>query len=95
MSSTADINYGEAPALELSPSVRAKFTVHSITTQKGWNQHKEIHTVKLMPVTGGSAENSSFYAATPGGSIELSYVNPEIGRQFGIGDEFYVDFVKA
>lgn len=75
--------------------VRAKFKVHSITKSAGWNGAKEVHTVKLNPVTSGSDENKSFYAATPGGTIELSVVNADVGEQFGIGDEFYVDFTKA
>lgn len=75
--------------------VRAKFKVHSITKSAGWNGAKEMHTVKLQPVTSGSDENKSFYAATPGGAIELSLVSADVGAQFGIGDEFYVDFTKA
>lgn len=76
-------------------SVRAKFKVQSITRQAGWNGNKEVHTVKLSPVTGGSDENQKFYAATPGGQIELSVVTAEVGRQFDIGAEFYVDFTPA
>lgn len=76
-------------------SIRAKFKVNSITRQAGWNGNKEVHTVKLSPVTGGSEENQKFYAATPGGSIDLSVVNEEVGRQFDIGTEFYVDFTPA
>lgn len=77
------------------PQVRAKFKVHSITKQAGWNGNKEVHTVKLMPVSGGSEENQRFYAATPGGSIDLSVVSEQVGNNFGIGEEFYVDFTKA
>lgn len=76
-------------------SVRAKFKVNSITRQAGWNGCKEVHTIKLSPVTGGSDENRRFYAATPGGQIELSVVTEEVGREFDIGAEFYVDFTPA
>ncbi|HEY1035545.1 MAG TPA: hypothetical protein VGE09_11250 [Pseudoxanthomonas sp.] len=75
--------------------VRAKFKVESITRQRGWNGNKEVHTVKLSPVTGGSDENQKFYAATPGGSIDLAVVSEDVGRQFDIGAEFYVDFTPA
>lgn len=76
-------------------AVRAKFKVASITRQPGWNGAKEVHTVELTPVTGGSGENARFYAATPGGSIKLSVVTEEVGKQFDLCDEFYVDFTKA
>lgn len=75
--------------------VRAKFKVSSITRQPGWNGAKEVHTVELIPVTGDSEENMRFYAATPGGGIKLSVVNEAVGKQFDLGDEFYVDFTKA
>lgn len=75
--------------------VRAKFKVTSITRQAGWNGNKEVQTIKLQPVSGGTEENEKFYAATPGGSIELSVVKEEVGRQFDIGQEFYVDFTPA
>jgi len=52
-------------------------------------------TVKLSPVTDGSAENKAFYEATPGGIIELGTVNEEALKQFNIGDEFYIDFTPA
>lgn len=75
--------------------VRAKFKVTSITRQPGWSGAKEVHTVELVPVVGGSEENMQFYAATPGGSIKLSVVHETVGKQFDLGDEFYVDFTKA
>ena len=84
------------PQEELSMSqVRAKFKVNSITRQPGWNDLKEIHTIELTPVTGNSEENKRFYAATPSGSIKLSVVKGEVGKQFDLNDEFYVDFTKA
>lgn len=76
-------------------TVRAKFYVHSITTHKAWNGPGLMGTVHLQPVTSGSDENKAFYAATPGGKIELGTVNEEALKQFNIGDEFYVDFIKA
>jgi hypothetical protein len=59
-----------------------KFVVNTITrspgyvydSQKDENIQREVHTTKLFPVTGGdSAEDKSFWAATPSGSIELGH----------------------
>lgn len=63
--------------------VRAKFVVKSITKEKHWDAAKEpISTIKLQPVTSGSDENKSFYAATPSGEIVLSTLNAQAGNQF-------------
>lgn len=75
--------------------VRAKFKVQSVTKQAGWGGHKELHTVRLQPVTSGSEENKSFYASTPSGQIEIGVVSKEIGEGFEIGKEFYVDFIAV
>lgn len=76
-------------------STRAKFKVQSVTKHSGWNGDKYHYTVDLTPVTGNSDENKRFFAATPGGSIKLTVVNAEVGDQFDIGQEFYVDFTPA
>lgn len=76
-------------------AIRAKFKVVSITRSAGWNGIKELQTIKLQPVTSGSEENKAFYAATPAGSIDLSVVPESVGKQFDIGQEFYVDFTPA
>lgn len=76
-------------------TVRAKFKVLSVTRQAGWGGHKELHTVRLQPVTGGSEENQKFYGSTPSGQIELGVVTESVGNQFDIGCEFYVDFTPA
>lgn len=76
-------------------TVRAKFKVTSVTRSAGWDGVKELHTIKLQPVTGGSVGNGKFYASTPSGNIELGFINEEIGKQFDIGQEFYVDFTPA
>lgn len=77
-------------------TVRAKFVVNSITRTLHWDKAKgEIATIKLYPVTSGSEENKSFYAATPSGSIELGTVNQLAADAFELGKEYYVDFTKA
>lgn len=76
-------------------NVRAKFKVISITHQAGWGPIKEVQVIKLQPVTDGSEENKRFYAATPGGYIDLAVVPKEVGDAFDIGAEFYVDFIPA
>ncbi len=70
-------------------AVRAKFKVESVTNyQRGGS-------VKLTPVTAGSAENESFFQHTPYGSIEMGTVNEEALKQFTPGAEFYIDFTEA
>jgi len=76
-------------------TVRAKFKVASITRMPGWNGHAEVQTIKLQAVTSGSEENAKFFAATPGGNVEISCVVPAVAAQFDIGKEFYVDFTPA
>jgi hypothetical protein len=77
-------------------TVRAKFVVNSITLTKHWEKDKgNIATIKLQPVTSGSDENKSFYAATPSGNIELGTVNQEAAAAFELGVAFYVDFTRA
>lgn len=75
--------------------VRAKFKVIEFTRREGWSGNKEIHGIKLHPVTGGSEENKSFFAATPSGTIELCCCNPDAVNQFELGKEYYVDFTPA
>lgn len=77
-------------------TVRAKFRVQAITRRQHWDRAKgEIQTITLAPVTDGSEENKSFYAATPAGQIELGTVNGEAAKEFDLGAEFYVDFTPA
>jgi hypothetical protein len=79
-------------------SVRAKFVLQSVTRQKHWDKTKpDIETLKFSPVMSGSPENEAFYAASPGGSIELATVNAAAAASasFEIGKEYYVDFSPA
>lgn len=73
--------------------VRAKFTVNSI--ERSSYGSTELQSIKLSPVYSGSEENKQFFAATPGGSIQLSTLNPEAAASFVLGGEVYVDFTPV
>lgn len=78
-------------------TVRAKFKVDSIERSR-WSNSQEVQTVKLSPVYSNgdpNSENSKFWAASPGGSIQLTCVRPEAVSQFALGAEMYVDFTPA
>lgn len=77
-------------------SIRAKFRVAEVTCRdRGPHAEAQI-SIKLLPVgPEGSPENAQFYRWTPGGAIELAVVQPETAAQFGLGQEFYVDFTAA
>jgi len=58
----------------------------------------EVHTLHLSPVYGNgdpNHENSKFWAASPGGKLELNCVNPQAIAEFELGKEYYIDFHKA
>ena len=76
-------------------SVRAKFTVQSITRQKGWGGHAEVQTIRLQPVGGGNEEDKKFFASTPSGQVELGVVTAEAGNYFELGASYYLDFTRA
>jgi hypothetical protein len=75
--------------------IRAKFIVNSITQTAGWGKNPRIYTVRMSPVSSGSEENDAFYASTPTGMIELGLVSEAAGKQFEIGQCFYVDFTPV
>lgn len=74
--------------------VRAKFKVTGVSPVNV-EKPEEGSTVHLIPVTGGSPENESFYKWTPGGNIVLSTINQEAAEKFEVGKDYYVDFSKA
>lgn len=57
----------------------------------------EVANITMYPVVSAnsSAENVKFFAATPGGMLQLSTVNPEAWKQFEQGKEYYLDFSEA
>jgi hypothetical protein len=83
-------------------SVRAKFRLNSYTTQMNhpWRDGKqqpaeEMRTLNFTPVTSGSAENASFFGATPSGSLQLGVVNKAAWEMFELDKEYYLDFTLA
>jgi hypothetical protein len=78
-------------------TVRAKFTVQSVTRQRHWDRSKntELNTIRLSPVTATNAENAKFYEAPPAGSIEIGTINDEAAKSFPLGGEVYVDFTPV
>lgn len=73
-------------------TTRAKFVVQSITRQKGWAEFPEIYQITLNPVVNDTEKNEHFYAATPGGNVDLSVFRESVGKMFDVGQEVYVDF---
>lgn len=57
--------------------------------------YKRDQHVSFSPVYSGSEENKQFFAATPGGSIQLHVVNEKAFAQFTEGKEYYIDFTEA
>jgi hypothetical protein len=74
--------------------VRAKFVC--VEKSEAGHQPCQITSkVTLRPVVNGSVENEWFYAATPGGQIDLQVVNPAAAKQLEVGKSYYVDFIPA
>jgi hypothetical protein len=72
-------------------TVRAKFRVNNVRT----NAEGKPNGFSMHPVYGESEENKAFFAATPGGTIDMWVTNPAVAEQFPVGAEFYVDFTPA
>lgn len=81
---------GAQVTFEQVVAVRAKFTVVEKTQYAN-----ESCTVKLLPVTGGSAENDLFFKYTPGGHIELYGLTIEAADRLQVKQSYYVDFTPA
>lgn len=80
------------PASQEKPSkLRAKFVVSTIS-QHYPGYHTCINLVPVSPVD--SEENRMFWNATPAGAISLT-VSIDTAQYFTLGQEYYVDFIKA
>lgn len=73
--------------------VRAKFVVTEIARNKYGQDETQV--IRMSAVMSGSDENKTFFKWTPSGKIELATVNPEAGKAFELGKEYYVDFTLA
>lgn len=49
----------------------------------------------MSAVSSGSTENEEFFRYTPSADLRLQTINEEAAKNFEVGDEFYIDFVKA
>lgn len=70
--------------------VRAKFYVTEIAQGQG-----DGKILRGSVVYAGSEENDKFFAATPGGQIEITTIKPELVDQFKPGDYFYAYIGKV
>ena len=71
-------------------SARAKFRVISKTVSE-----TNGTSLSMTAVMDGSTENEDFFKWSPAGSLTLNTINDEVGKQFYLGDEVYVDLTKA
>jgi hypothetical protein len=71
-------------------TVRCKFVVDSV-----FKNRYGTATVKMTPVTTGSEENKTFWEYTPSGNFEISTTNMIAAEQLEIGQEYYIDIIKA
>lgn len=72
---------------------RCKFNCHSVTKTVGWSGgHKFMYTVNLNAVTSDTPENKTFWEYTPGGSLSLCCIYPDL---FQPGKEYYLDITPV
>jgi len=71
---------------------RAKFRCTEVAKRVGWGENPVMYAAKFSVVTGGSEENKEFFAATPGGNVELTTIRED---HFEVGEEYFLDFLKA
>lgn len=69
-------------------TTRAKFKCITVTEHEGGNK-----SASFTPVVGGSEENKTFWKYTPSGSLDLTWLNPNV--EFRPGQEYYLDITPA
>jgi hypothetical protein len=74
------------------PDVRGKFTVTAVTNRSATSTYVDV---ELAAVYSQSAEDNSYAAATPSGSIKMTITNQAAVDKLPIGGKFYVDFTPA
>lgn len=72
-------------------ATRAKFNCQTITQYTGGSREVTLSAV----TSAGSAENESFWNATPSGQVKLTISNPKAQEFFEVGKSYYLDFTEA
>lgn len=72
--------------------VRCKFACISKREYRGWRNHSTLFEYEFTAVTGGSEDNSKFFAATPSGVLKVSTVTD---GSFEVGKEYFLDLSLA
>ena len=79
------------------PKMRAKMKVRNILNHSATSETLQLSAV--CPAGGypadGSDENNTFAKWTPRASLSIQITNPELVGQFAVGEEYYLDFVRA
>lgn len=80
-------------------TVRAKVRCTGVATFESWYKGKQAvgRTVKFAFVMDdGTEENKRFWEASPSTNpIEITIANPDAGKQFELGMEYYIDFIPS
>ena len=66
-----------------------------MTKSEAWDKAKFgpfLYSAKFGPVCSGSPENEMFYAATPGGQLDVSTISRDL---FEPGKEYYLDITEV
>ncbi len=79
-------------------NMRAKMVITGVEVHK----EGESETLKFSAVCksgcyeeGGFDENNTFSTYTPSADLKMLVNNPALAGKFEVGEEYYLDFVKA
>jgi len=72
-------------------TVRAKM---QCVVNEDWSDGKHV-VMQAVYDPDPDSENGKFFKYTPGGSVDLSIVNPAAAAAFEVGKEYFVDFTAA